>query len=54
MMATSKMKLTGIKKNGKNTEYKTLDELKNDFILYAKEIYISVFFLSTLFYKKKM
>ena len=37
MMATSKMKLTGIKKNGKNTEYKTLDELKNDFILYAKE-----------------
>lgn len=41
-MAASKPKLTSIKKNGGVNQYKTIDELKVDFVNFAKEVgYIS-------------
>ena len=36
-MAASKPKLTSVKKNGGVNQYKTIDELKVDFLNYAKE-----------------
>ncbi|MBR3840934.1 MAG: RNA polymerase sigma factor RpoD [Erysipelotrichales bacterium] len=37
-MATSKPKLTSVKKNGGVNQYKTIEELKVDFVSYAKEV----------------